>query len=281
MRWGSERRPKSLGVRTIPAPKCSSHTRFTITRAVSGLSFDAIARANSSRPLPCVNGLRSGPDSTLKKFRRHHFAVRVSGIAAQEDVLRMRRRGVGKARSPEAERRDSSPPAHRPTSAASADPPAAFGQALRSKRAATVRSLASPFAARAFRCSSMNCSTAACRFECSWHMPQPPGFRPAPQDRRVFILRAIVEDRVERVVVGRWNRIELVIVAARAADGQGHRAAADDVDPIVDDVRLHALRNRRPSVRNPIAASERSSARLQADRRRSVESETGRRADPR
>ena len=35
---GSLRTPKSLGVRTRPAPKWFSQTRLTITRAVSGLS---------------------------------------------------------------------------------------------------------------------------------------------------------------------------------------------------------------------------------------------------
>ena len=41
--------PKLHGVFTSPRPKCHAHTRFTITRAVSGLSFDAMAFARSSR----------------------------------------------------------------------------------------------------------------------------------------------------------------------------------------------------------------------------------------
>ena len=44
------------------------------------------------------------------------------------------------------------------------------------------------------------------------------------------------EHAVERVVVGRRNRIELVIVAAGAGDGQPHQAAGHDVDAIVVDV---------------------------------------------
>ena len=38
MRRGSLRRPKSLGVVTMPRPKCCSQTRLTNTRAVSGFS---------------------------------------------------------------------------------------------------------------------------------------------------------------------------------------------------------------------------------------------------
>src|SRR3978361_866898 len=46
--------PKLLGVATSPRPKWCSQTRLTITRAVSGLSGLAMARARSSRPLPLV-----------------------------------------------------------------------------------------------------------------------------------------------------------------------------------------------------------------------------------
>ena len=60
--------PKSLGVRTRPSPKWCSQTRLTITRAVSGLSWLAIAWASSSRPLPLRERLaasrRRGPTGT-------------------------------------------------------------------------------------------------------------------------------------------------------------------------------------------------------------------------
>ena len=41
---------------------------------------------------------------------------------------------------------------------------------------------------------------------------------------------------VERVVVGHWNGVVLVFMAAGAADGQPHEAAGHDVDAVVDDV---------------------------------------------
>ena len=44
------------------------------------------------------------------------------------------------------------------------------------------------------------------------------------------------EDAVQRVVVGGRNRIELVIVAARAGDRQPEERLRRDIDPIVDDV---------------------------------------------
>ena len=53
---GSLRKPKSLGVRTNPSRKWCIHTRFTITRAVSGLSLATIRRASAKRPLPFPNG---------------------------------------------------------------------------------------------------------------------------------------------------------------------------------------------------------------------------------
>ena len=50
-------------------PKWCSQTRLTMTRAVSGLSLLAMARASSSRPLPSVNGLRGSPASTSRNCR--------------------------------------------------------------------------------------------------------------------------------------------------------------------------------------------------------------------
>ena len=41
--------PKSLGVSTMPRPKCQCQRRFTITRAVRGFSGLAIHFANASR----------------------------------------------------------------------------------------------------------------------------------------------------------------------------------------------------------------------------------------
>ena len=64
------------------------------------------------------------------------------------------------------------------------------------------------------------------------------------------------EDTVEGVVIARRNRIVLVIVAPRAAHRQRHRAARDDVDPVVDRV-VMLFSNCRPTVRNPRAASGR------------------------
>ena len=48
------------------------------------------------------------------------------------------------------------------------------------------------------------------------------------------------EDAVERVVIARGDRIEFVIVAAGAGDGEAEEAARDDVDAVVDDVVLVA-----------------------------------------
>ena len=49
---------------------------------------------------------------------------------------------------------------------------------------------------------------------------------------------AVGEDSVERVVIGRRDGIELVVVAAGALDGEPHEAAGGHVDPVIDDVRL-------------------------------------------
>ena len=50
-----------------------------------------MARASSSRPLPCLNGFRSGPASDLEKLPRHGLAA-PAGVAADED---MRINGLG------------------------------------------------------------------------------------------------------------------------------------------------------------------------------------------
>ena len=80
---GSERVPKSLGVRTSPSPKWPAQTRLTRTRAVSGLSGLAIVLASSSRPLPSVNGLRVGGDHGRGLARDGRAAIVV--VAANED----------------------------------------------------------------------------------------------------------------------------------------------------------------------------------------------------
>src|SRR5262245_10680775 len=49
--------PKLLGVGTMPRPKCQCQIRLTMTRAVSGLSADAIHSANARRR-PLLTPLR-------------------------------------------------------------------------------------------------------------------------------------------------------------------------------------------------------------------------------
>ena len=44
------------------------------------------------------------------------------------------------------------------------------------------------------------------------------------------------EDAVERVVVGGWDRVELVVVAAGAGEREAHHASRHRVEPVVDDV---------------------------------------------
>ena len=59
-------RPKLSVVATSPRPKCQRHTRFTITRAVSGFFSSAIHFDSASRPLALpANGLPS--DNTCGK----------------------------------------------------------------------------------------------------------------------------------------------------------------------------------------------------------------------
>ena len=58
------------------------------------------------------------------------------------------------------------------------------------------------------------------------------------QQRELGRLDRAGEDAVERVVVFGRDRVELVVVAASAGDGQAQQAAGDDVDPVVDDLVL-------------------------------------------
>ncbi len=74
--------PKSLDVATMPLPKCCCQSRFTITRAVSGLSFDAIQFASAARrpgwsPIGFTSASRSsiaerkpGASSSFAGFRQ-------------------------------------------------------------------------------------------------------------------------------------------------------------------------------------------------------------------
>ena len=63
------------------------------------------------------------------------------------------------------------------------------------------------------------------------------------------------EDAVERVVVLGGDRVELVVVAAGAGDRQAEQAAADDVDPVVDDVVLVVQEPPADASGTPCAAS--------------------------
>ena len=63
----SPRWPKSFGVATMPRPNSQCHTRFTYTRAVSGLSGRARNSASSNRPLPL---LLATPFFSEKIFRK-------------------------------------------------------------------------------------------------------------------------------------------------------------------------------------------------------------------
>ena len=58
------------------------------------------------------------------------------------------------------------------------------------------------------------------------------------QHGQVVRLDRAGEDAVERVIVVGRDRVELVVVAAGAGDRQAEQAAADDVDPVVDDLVL-------------------------------------------
>ena len=82
------------GRRRVPRPKSLPQTRFTQTRAVSGLSRLAIAWASSSRPLPVWNGCGSPAVRQVRKCRVTSGPGR-AGVAAEKDVLRRRRRRIG------------------------------------------------------------------------------------------------------------------------------------------------------------------------------------------
>ena len=54
------------------------------------------------------------------------------------------------------------------------------------------------------------------------------------EQRQLLRLAGIGEDREEGIVVPRRNRIELVVVAAGAADGQAQQPTRDDIDLVVE-----------------------------------------------
>src|SRR5215212_3948606 len=81
---GSARVPKSLGVRTIPSPKWCCQLRFTITRAVSGLSRLAMSVAISRRAAVLEGfAIRTGED--FQPLPRDFLAAD-SRVAALEDA---------------------------------------------------------------------------------------------------------------------------------------------------------------------------------------------------
>ena len=83
--WARRRAGRSRrACRPVPRPKWCIQTRFTNTRAVSGLSFDTISRARSSRPLPSRERLAVGVRD-LHELSRDRFA-RPAGVAALEDA---------------------------------------------------------------------------------------------------------------------------------------------------------------------------------------------------
>ena len=59
-----------------------------------------------------------------------------------------------------------------------------------------------------------------------------------PHQRFGIGFMAVGEETVERVIIGRGDGIELVVVAAGALNGEPHESAGGHVDPVVDDVRL-------------------------------------------
>ena len=83
----SPSRPKLSGVRTSPWPNRCCQMRLTITRAVSGLSGEAIQSASSSRPLPlvrCPRGVWSSPARITGKATRDDLAL-LAVVAADVD----------------------------------------------------------------------------------------------------------------------------------------------------------------------------------------------------
>ena len=63
--------------------------------------------------------------------------------------------------------------------------------------------------------------------------------RPHGHDSKVLHRPGAFKDPGQRVIVGRGNRIELMVVASRTAQSQSHECAANGVDLLVDDVHFH------------------------------------------
>ncbi len=68
------------------------------------------------------------------------------------------------------------------------------------------------------------------------------GQRDLGKIRQIFRAR---KDAVERVEIRRRNRVEFVIVTARASHGQSHQSATDNIDPVIDDL-VVLLKKARP-----------------------------------
>ena len=49
---------------------------------------------------------------------------------------------------------------------------------------------------------------------------------------------AVGEEAVERVVIGRGDGIEFMVVATSTLNGQSHESAGGHIDPVIDDVCL-------------------------------------------
>ena len=126
---------------------------------------------------------------------------------------------------------------------------------------------------------------------CAARPPLGRGQRPlVPLGHDLVVLHRLgaFEDAGQRVVVRRRDRVELVVVAAGAAERQPQEGPADGVDLLVDDVHLHLHRvvfgqhlgperreARWPSSRSNVAASSPVAA---AGRRPVARARTGRRA---
>ena len=64
-------------------------------------------------------------------------------------------------------------------------------------------------------------------------------FLPSGDNFKMLHRSCTLEDSGERIIIGRRNRIELVIVASSASQRETHEGSADRIDLFVDDVHLH------------------------------------------
>ncbi len=204
---GSPRVPKSSGVATMPCPKCHSHTRFTITRAVSGFFGSVIHCASSSRPLPFSSGGNFCPPRIFRNPRG------TSGPSALGSPRTDHARSRACLRSPRKLCEDKDTP--RTTCGRSP------GLPFRALLVGVVREFLLPSLMSSMRLSIPESSVSnsfnfarVCRIESH----EPVGVRVDLRPRMRIV--GALEDAVERVIIGVGDGIEFVIVAARAADGQ-------------------------------------------------------------